>query len=294
MAYEKAKIWLEKNQYYPLFLEYFNWGGGAEFQFIIPVKLVKVILIDISVITNCSSRIIYPSRSTSPGEYAETTFAGASGESFPTEPGDYYVLYKGTNINGANVVSGSYGPFTVPSSAEVTISKKAVYSDGTLVTDVRASKPFDIEYTIEPKDIVPNAILNSLNPVELINVRIQDSLTEGFTVTKNAIAGEFSFPDTSEKNKYTWIIPGIRYNLVTLDDGTEVYRSEESVYTFKVGVELKASDSVGESIQISKDKLSILTYEDPSNGAKVSQEFNNGTVALKEDMIVLRGKKRYW
>lgn len=262
---------LSKDKYYPISLEYFNWGGGAQFRMVYKGP-------GNSNWTNMNPQWFYPSHSDAPGEYANTTFTGAKGVKLPAESGDYYVLYKATGANGSTVVSGCYGPFTVPGRAEVTLSKKAVLSDGSTVTTVPRNVPFNIEYTIVPLDIPQNSILaaEGAQTIYLKNVRIQDDLTSGFVVNKEAVSGEFIFSgNSSNDNAYTYILPDIRYNLTTLANGQKVYRavSNELKYTVSVKMETSATN-----VKISEDDLSIMTYTNPLDDAKLTRKFNNSYI----------------
>lgn len=280
-----ASVTLVKDKYYPLFLEYFNWGGGSRFQFYytnaangfngvsnntkVPQNAVLI-----------PSNSLYPSKSETPGEYADTTFSGKSGVKLPSAPGDYYVLYKASNPNGVKVVTGCYGPFTVPGRAEVNLSKKPVHTDGSLVTNVQANVPFNIKYTIEPLDIPQNSILSAAGTqtIYLENVRIQDDLTSGFTVTKAAVPNEFQFSGSlTNLNNYTYVIPRIQYNLTVLENGQKVYRAVSSELNYSVSVKMTTP---GTNVQISEDNLSIMTYIDPLDGADVSRKFNNGIISV--------------
>lgn len=98
---------LKADQYYPIYLEYFNWGGSAAFQLYYTNSS--------SSLTNSNKVAItkdwfYPSKSTTPGEYDQTLFTGGSGIKLPDSPGQYYIAYRtvsknadgsiNTNING--------------------------------------------------------------------------------------------------------------------------------------------------------------------------------------------------
>lgn len=262
---------LSKDKYYPISLEYFNWGGGAQFRMVYKSP-------GNSSWTNMNPEWFYPSQSDAPGEYANTTFTGATGVKLPTESGDYYILYKATGSTGSTVVSGCYGPFTVPGRAEVILSKKAVLSDGSTVTTVPRNVPFNIEYTIEPLDIPQNSILaaEGTQTIYLKNVRIQDDLTTGFVVTKTAVSGEFIFTgNSSNDNAYTYIIPDIRYNLSTLANGQKVYRAVSSNLKYTVSVKMETSAT---NVKISEDDLSIMTYTNPLDDAQLTRKFNNSYI----------------
>lgn len=268
---DNKAYYLSKDKYYPISLEYFNWGGGAQFRMVYKGP-------GNSSWTNMNPKWFYPSYSDAPGEYADTTFTGTKGVKLPAESGDYYILYKATGANGSTVVSGCYGPFTVPGRAEVTLSKKAVFSDGSTVTTVPRNVPFNIEYTIEPLDIPQNSILaaEGTQTIYLKNVRIQDDLTSGFVVTKAAVDGEFIFSgNSSNNNAYTYILPDIRYNLTTLENGQKVYRavSRELKYTVAVKMETSATN-----VKISEDDLSIMTYTNPLDPANLTRKFNNSYI----------------
>lgn len=274
---DNKKYTLDKDKYYPVNLEYFNWGGGAQYRMVFKGP-------DNSSWTNVNPSWFYPSVSNAPGEFANTTFTGAQGVKMPTATGDYYILYKATAANGNTVVSGCYGPFTIPGTAEMTLSKKALYADGTPVTAVQAGVPFEIRYTVKPADIVPNALLGSATSIYVTGGRIQDNLTAPFIVTSPEVAGSFIFPNAAtDANQYTFVLPSIKYNLTTLPDGSRVYRPEQAEYIYKVNVKLSTASA--SKTQISEDGLSVMTYNDPSNGGLISKAFENGEIT-KESYIL--------
>lgn len=264
---------LSKDKYYPISLEYFNWGGGAQYRMVYkgPGK---------NSWTNMNAQWFYPSHSDAPGEYANTTFTGAKGVKLPTESGDHYILYKATNANGTTVVSGCYGPFTVPGRAEVTLSKSAVHEDGTPVTTVQGNAPFNIKYSITPQDIPQNSILaaEGTQTIYLKNIRIQDDLTNGFTVLKTAVPGVFDFTGSaSNTNEYTYILPDIRYDLTALENGQKVYRAVSKELNYTVSVKMGTTAT---NIKISEDDKSILTYTNPLDGGKLTNKFNNSHISV--------------
>lgn len=133
---------LKADKYYPIYLEYFNWGGWADFR--------------LQYSNNSSTRIdipsswFYPSKNLTPGEYGTTLFAGSAGVKIPTEAGRYYVVYRtGEKDSSGNIQNvsreGIYGSFVVEQKAELTLIRELNS------TDLIVGNEVEIKATITPQ-----------------------------------------------------------------------------------------------------------------------------------------------
>ena len=270
---DNKSVYLEADIYYPVFMEYFNWGGGARFQMFysesvgfssssnsIPSNAIEV-----------GSNWFYPSYSTAPGEYADTTFTGSYGVKLPSKAGDYYVLYRSSKSDGATVQSGSYGPFVVLGNADVSIGKRSVNTDGSPLSSIVAGNQFNIEYSIRPESIVATSNFNKAASISLKDVRIEDELNSDFTILKSS--DENFLPDGTKflvtGSKITYLLPEIKYNLSS--DGKN-YIPLKSEYIYTVPVKLNV---VGTNMLISKADASKMTFTDPCDDSKITKNFGN-------------------
>lgn len=157
---------LEADKFYPIYLEYFNWGGWAHFEMKYSSNGSKP-----------SKRVpadwFYPSKNITPGEYDKTIFTGSEGVRFPTESGDYYILFK-TGKNDEVTREGIYGPFTVDSRVSLNLFKEVIGGNTVQEKDV-----FRLKYTVEPEQIRATSTYKNENgayneSISLTNVLLQD------------------------------------------------------------------------------------------------------------------------
>lgn len=149
--YPHSTMWSTKNEgvkltagkYYPIYLEYFNWGGEAHFELyynrnrqINPHNRSKV-----------PSNWFYPSKTDTPGELAESTFNIDYTVDFPTEPGMYYIGVRG----GEN--KGVYGPFKISPKAPINLTKEAEKNQYLI------NEEFTLDYRIQPQPIPSDLIV---------------------------------------------------------------------------------------------------------------------------------------
>ncbi|MDU1412362.1 MAG: VWA domain-containing protein [Clostridium sp.] len=166
-------IYLEKGKYYPLNLEYFNWGGGAVFKMMYKnygekKPSNKYVETDIDIakfkndgdgFTSVSKDNFYSSNSNEPGESSTGKFTGVQGVSFPNKVGRYYIAYRvGVKDSENNIKTideqGVYGPFNI--SENVSLTREVI--DDEKVDDYNEELGYiphrvSLKYTIKPNDI---------------------------------------------------------------------------------------------------------------------------------------------
>lgn len=264
---------LKKDNYYPIHLEYFNWGGSAAFKFLyipktdwekeykkkyergenlnyIPDKY------------NIPQDSFYPSKSTTPGEYTDIIFKGNKGIKLPTEPGKYYIAYKTGNKDKLGNIndlqkSGIYGPFIVEAKAKLNLTRKLEDNGAKKIGD-----EFKLNYTITPEDI-PYIVLN--RDAKPKDVPTKESYTvkdikfqENFENTLNISSKIQGINAAVNGNKLSGILSkGITYNLIRpSNDITKAYYKAEPI-TFSLYVSPKEAKEY-----ILEKENSILTYTD--------------------------------
>ncbi|KDR93821.1 PA14 domain-containing protein [Peptoclostridium litorale DSM 5388] len=141
---------LEKDKYYPVYLEYFNWGGNGKFMLYYKE--------DGSAWGTAKKNWFYPSKTNTPGEYAESTFVINAGVDFPTDPGKYYIGIKDGDKNGV------YGPFVVAPKAQIEVKREPV--DG--FDSVMEDSEYTLRYTISPKPIESSNLGKELKVENLV------------------------------------------------------------------------------------------------------------------------------
>lgn len=168
---------LEAGKFYPIYLEYFNWGGWAHYEMKYSKKGAPFITVP--------SDWFYPSKNIQPGESATAIFTGSSGIEFPPQPGDYYIVFRTGYMENGIIKSieakGIYGPFKVEASPAFTLTRQ-LYGN----TEPAIGDQIQIKYTIQPDDLpVKNIYANpdSSTPttyqVTFKNAMYQDTLPEG-------------------------------------------------------------------------------------------------------------------
>ncbi|MTK13522.1 MAG: hypothetical protein F8N39_16030 [Clostridiaceae bacterium] len=263
MFYPKEATWgtknkvytLEADKYYPIYLEYFNWGGSAAFE----LKCST----DNKSWAQIPQDWFYPSKTLTPGEYTKTIFTGSTGIKFPKEPGKYYIAYragkKDANGNMGKVNrEGFYGGFTVEAKAQFDLSRSL---DGGK-TSVQNGSEFKLNYTVTPKDI----------PVKDVCKNGEPSST--YTITASDFAYQDVFPQgltpLNKDNNPLIVINDGKINgqlnvnniVYTLDDTKTVYKAQPINFS----VWLKASEEAKQYKLEGKD--SVITYVDIDGGKK--------------------------
>ncbi|MCM1990848.1 DUF5057 domain-containing protein [Oceanirhabdus seepicola] len=254
---------LEEGKYYPIYLEYFNWGGSAAFE-------IKYSDNNGSSWKRVPQNYFYPSKNITPGEYATSIFTGSKGVKFPSESGDYYIAFrtgKGTDITR----EGIYGPFTVNGKSTINVSK--VVKGGNIVNE---KNKFILEYTINPADIEPRSTFKENGELKqkifLNNVQLQDEYPNSIEIK----TGPNQSNIVKNGQKITVQIKKIEYNLIT-KNGQKIYSAEP----IKIQVYLSAKE-LGD-YTLSETGKSIITFTDV-NEANRQIEFEPVNITVKHQL----------
>ncbi|WP_255993830.1 VWA domain-containing protein [Clostridium perfringens] len=177
-------IYLEKDKYYPIYVEYYNYGDSGAFELnynyygeVKPEKIVEVNnKINAIIKSNNSDYIVedtfkkynselkefkdnikfmqqgsgfkfYPSKNTTPGEISSATFSGEHNLMLPFSKKPYKITYEvieKSNNNEKSVLKGEYGYFKNNEIFEATISSDE---------NIYPGKEFTLNYNIAPKEI---------------------------------------------------------------------------------------------------------------------------------------------
>ncbi|MCT4565289.1 MAG: VWA domain-containing protein [Maledivibacter sp.] len=264
----KNKVFnMKADKYYPIYLEYFNWGGWAHYELTYSDDESRP-----------QNRIpadwLYPSKNITPGEYATTIFTGSQGVKFPRESGDYYIAFR-TGKDNDIAREGLYGPFTIDGNTPLNLSK-GVESHG---DRVQINEVFMLRYGIELQDIVPRGSFRDVNgsykkKVYLRNVKIQDEYPQNIKIDKDL--NDDGLVINGQKIRAN--IPDIEYRLID-KDGSKVY----SAQTITLEVPLIANAS-GNYTLSGKGK-SVISFDD-FNESKPQLEFDPITINVEEGMPV--------
>lgn len=272
---------LEANRYYPIYIEYFNWGGEAEFRLQFKESTSNTWL-------NIPKEYFYPSKSTAPGEYATNTFTGRAGIKIPDDIGKYYIAYRAgkrdTNNNITEIQkSGFYGPFII--NERFTLSRRLT-NDNPQIGDI-----VEINYTIAPNDIPITDIYKNyksgdsiLNQLKISDLKIQQVLPNGLTY----IGSSDNANIVNNSNEISGVIipnidPNFKQNIV--------YNLEESTYRADpVTITIKVKPTIQGEFNLLKDN-SILTYTDISidstkQGAKRQGNFPDFQFTVSSDSAI--------
>lgn len=179
-------IYLSEDEYYPISLEYFNWGGGGAFK--VGYKYSKYREYGYEhrkfMGEDGSAFTFYPSKSKEPGENADGIFTGGKdGIPFPSEEGSYYIDYRIVSIDKNNdsnqevLKEGKYGYFNVENRFITNIS---IENGEKLIQ----GKKYDLKYTLKPKPIATKDISNISSDklpdtIRLTDIKINGMLPPG-------------------------------------------------------------------------------------------------------------------
>ncbi|HHD2751967.1 TPA: PA14 domain-containing protein [Clostridium perfringens] len=179
-------IYLSADEYYPISLEYFNWGGGGAFKVGYQYSKYKDYGYGRQEFMgeNGSAFTFYPSKSKEPGENADGIFTGGKdGIPFPSEEGSYYIEYRIVSIgkddtsNQKVLKEGRYGYFNVENRFITNIS---LANSEKLIQ----GKKYDLKYTLQPKPIATKDISNNSgeklpDTITLTDIEINGMLPPG-------------------------------------------------------------------------------------------------------------------
>lgn len=181
-------IYLSEDEYYPISLEYFNWGGGGAFKVGYKYSEYRDYGYKYGepdyMGEDGSAFTFYPSKSKEPGENADGIFTGGKdGIPFPSEEGSYYIDYRIVSIDKNNdsnqevLKEGKYGYFNVENRFITNIS---IENGEKLIK----GKKYDLKYTLKPKSIATKDISNISSDklpdtIRLTDIKINGMLPPG-------------------------------------------------------------------------------------------------------------------
>ncbi|OPJ60070.1 VWA domain-containing protein [Clostridium chromiireducens] len=242
-------IALVKDVYYPIYLEYFNWGGSAAFRIESSLGNKNNYQLIGSSSSNCT---LYPSKSDSPIETGNNIFMGATTVNFKTEPGIYTIEYALLKEKSASTTSqteydeistGSFGKFEVE-------ERFNELSKSFSKNPIEKGEHFNINYTLTPKPIKltdlykGNDSSNKPSSLYVKNVILTDELPQGLVLAETT--------NSTSINK----VADIEYKYNSQSD-----KYEANEYTFNVSVKPKDSNvdsvSFNESGQIDYRDISL-------------------------------------
>ena len=271
-------LYLSKDKYYPIYLEYFNWGEAATF--LIKYKYIGT-TDNINTTVSNSNNIVpptwfYPSKNITPGEYGTTIFSGSTGVKIPTDSGKYYIIYRAVKkaTNGSiSTVSreGTYGPFIV--------EQKAGFNLERVITDseLAVGSELEIKYTITPQ------------PFDVYSVYTEGS--ENIPSTYTSTVSNFKYDDilpvglTPIKKNENTVINGQKVNINLSDVVT--YVRDGNIYKAEP-INFSIHATINESKEfLLQGKEATLTYRDIDN-AQRQLNFNDLSFVAKDLSSILK------
>lgn len=281
---EENEFELEPGKYYPIYLEYFNWGGGADFRLYYSTASSG----DVDSGTWDSSNQVpaswfYPSKSDYPTESAEAKFYGTTQVQLPTDEGVYFVATK-LEYNNDVKVSGVTGGFEVIDYDSLTITKTVVNNESADDSvSVGTDDTFIIRYTITPKDwedhygsdIIDEDADDDITSLKISNIRLSDDFPSGVEFITNTDGEAYVDVDDDDlvidedSGEISLSFDDIEYTLNS--DGTEYTASE---VTYDIPVRLTYDGT----FIFSSDDASILKYTDIDQETQNEKEFNSLTI----------------
>ncbi|MCT4509438.1 MAG: VWA domain-containing protein [Tepidibacter sp.] len=253
---------LEADKYYPIYLEYFNWGGWADFE----LKYSK----NNGTWNKVPQNWFYPSKDNSPAEHSTTIFTGNKGVKFPSESGDYYIAFR-TGKDGNVTREGTYGPFTVEGKTQLTISKEIIGGN-----KVQEKNNFILEYTVNPPtkiDAIGSFMENGeyKDRIYLTNVKIIDEYPQNIE------------NDLSSGQKIIKYINNIEYTK-SIENGKTVYKYTGNPIKVRVNLNAKKAGNY----VLSEDNKSKITFTNFNQRTNREQEFapiNIEVVEMEANLI---------
>lgn len=162
---------LEKGKYYPIYLEYSNWGGDGEYRLIYKNAPFNSISSDTGGM-NVPADWFRPTTNDTPGEVSTATFESTAvkGIAFPEQTNTYYLAFTAENEAGG-VRKGIYGPFivdkTLPTAPIITLSSIDEWSNKNVQVSITGSSALSgiekYQYKIEDGEWVDYSQLEISN-----------------------------------------------------------------------------------------------------------------------------------
>jgi VCBS repeat-containing protein len=234
---------LKANTYYPIHLEYFNWGGYAEF-----IMKYKKSPFRSNANSDSSYGVhgvpkdwFYPSKSTTPGQFAKGKFTGKAGIDIPKEAGSYYIAVKAEDSNQDSIKEIIYGPFEVKNYDSLNLEKT--------IKEINDSD-YEITYKINPTQnpLIQNGTIT--------NIRFNDEFPQGVTIISHENLNNSIVTNNSRTINGT--LNNITYN-----------GNNANPIEFKVTIRL----SEGKEYTISERQKSMLMYREIDDYTNNQKEF---------------------
>ncbi len=252
---DNVKMHLEAGKFYPIYLEYSNWGGWADHRLIYRTSPF------ISSTNDGGGQSVpanwfRPTSNNKPGEVATATFESTAvkGIPFPEESGIYYVAVKAKNEKNA-VTEKICGPFVVGLKSDFEISRE---SEGF----VQNGEFFELKYKVTPGDIKIGDIGKNLI---IQDFKIQETFPDGVAL---------------DEDNEQFDVDG--QTIVSKPQSIE-YRREGGVYKadpFEVSVRIKI-DSESQSILIGENESAFASYTD-FDESSISKSFEEMTINISQ------------
>ena len=191
----EGRVYLEEGEFYPLYIEYFNWGGSAAFSYMYRVSESETGAFS-GDFKSLPGDALYPSKSKEPGESGNNSFTGNEGVKFPDEIGRYYVLYQAGESQltaegtvetpfSEPMVQGMYGPFNVEGRFDV-----ARLFEGD--QDYQVLEEVILNYQITPR---PINVTDLYKTEEELNKPLKEQLTVTNLRLHDTLPSQFEFID---------------------------------------------------------------------------------------------------
>ncbi|KMT21292.1 PA14 domain-containing protein [Clostridium cylindrosporum] len=282
-----SNLYLDSAKYYPIYIEYFNWGGDASFQ--MQMKNDN----SYKSYAQIPSNWFYPSKTDTPGEYAESVFAGTGGVQMPTKPGRYYIAYKTYQKNNGNqtvIKTGIMGPFIVESivKAKLGFSRTIMTSNNTeaLLIDNKyrlKDKDFKIKYQISPIPIPAEELFENVSQapnqyeVNITDPQLTVILPGGLSYGKPSENGAIDV-EGGKKSINSLSIAKIQYEL---DKAKRVYNPITAPAIFIHSIR---ADNYGSYVLDSES--SKITYKD-TDGANREVKFDTQNILIEGSTSII-------
>ncbi|MCY6355044.1 DUF5057 domain-containing protein [Clostridium sp. ZS2-4] len=247
---------LEAGKDYPIYLEYFNWGGDGKFMLYYQEKHDNTWP---RTWLPANKEWFRPSKTTTPGEYADSTFTIEEGVEFPKAPGQYYIGVK----RGEN--KGIYGPFIVAPKSILDLQRGAVNGNNFIVP----GQEFEFKYTIQPQPIPIVDVGGSSSKEKLIvkDLMVKETFPDNIAIVSGdgQISGQ-TFTSTSKE---------ITYKKNSISKNYEADKVE-------ITIRLKTDENLSDLVLGSEGKA-FVTYKDldDSNAQKTFEQIKISTTKLQ-------------
>lgn len=275
--YSNESIYLEKDKYYPIYIEYFNWGGSAALE----IKYKKD---GASSYTNIPSDWFYPSNSKNPIQGGNNTFTGAQNVNFPEVTGTYTIEYrvgtKNSESDKFNILrTGSFGEFAIENRFNLTKS--------TDVDQVSVGDNLNINYELDPKDIT----LRELYKISGSELKNKGNIPESLTIKDIRLSDVL--PDGLEyinSNEDLGGVFSINYRLNKTGSKSE-WKYEADVVNINVSVKAKTIQEI-----VFEENSGYINYGDvtldETSGYLWKKDYFNGTTVsvIDSSEIIAHGK----